>query len=369
MRLSFVFGALAAATLLVAPAQAEHYPQPTSGATGSAALHLTGILSQMDEQRGLEYMEDFANKFQNEKGATGWILELRQSTLIRTGKAQEAIAIGKRLLELDPDDLEAAYRNVQLAESQKDEAGAKNAMAKAAEISRRILANPDAPLANMARQILQNCEYQEYVQIAQVQNPRTRLAMMDAFQASHPNSTYLPNVQAMYLTVYEQMGDREKVLALAEQMINKGTATDKLAQSVAEHYFKAGNVDKALRYSARAAELAGRQPRPDNVTENEWNRRVAKIQGRAHWMAGRILMDRGQFAEADREFREALPALQGNDVMLAEALFHLGWANYKLGHLVEAEKFNQACVQYRGPFQEAARRHLDVIRAQRSSNR
>ncbi len=368
MRLSYAFGALAAA-LLAAPVCAERYPQPATGVTGSAALHLTGILSQLDGERGLDYVEDFARKFSNDKGALGWVLELRQRILIQLGKAQEAMAVGTRLVELDPDDLEAAFRNMQIAESLKDAAAVKKALAVAADVSRRVLAKPDAPLANMARQILQNQEYQEYVEIAQAQDPKARLALMDAFQARNPASTYLPNVQALYLTTYEQIGDRDKVLALAEQMIVKGTATDKLAQSVAEHYFKAGIVEKALRYSARAAELAARQPKPDNVTESEWNRRVAKIHGRAHWTAGKIFMERGQFTEADREFREALPGLQGNDVMLAEALFHLGWANYKLGHLMEAEQFNRACVQYRGPFQDSARRHLDVIRAQRSSSR
>ena len=69
----------------------------------------------MDEQLGLEYMEDFANKFQSDKGAMGWVLELRQRTLIRMGKAKEAIAVENRIIELEPGDLEAAYRNVQIA--------------------------------------------------------------------------------------------------------------------------------------------------------------------------------------------------------------------------------------------------------------
>jgi hypothetical protein len=61
-----------------------------------------------------------------------------------------------------------------------------------------------------------------------------------------------------------------------------------------------------------------------------------------------------------------LPALQGKPDLEAWALFQLGWANYKMGHLEEAIQFNDRCLSIGGRFQEAARRNAEVFRSEYS---
>ena len=64
----------------------------------------------------------------------------------------------------------------------------------------------------------------------------------------------------------------------------------------------------------------------------------------------------GQYFEADKELRAALPLIQGNTAMTAPALFYLGMANYDLGRrtmskarVPEAAKFSEQAAAIKGP--------------------
>ncbi len=359
------FALAAVLALLPVVAEAERYARPEATEPCEETLKLQQIFGLADPAEKLKYLEEFLRRFPKHP-ASGWVLEQTQLLLAARQQWREAITAGERLLELDPDDVEAAYRNLQAAEAAQDASAVRAHAARAWEVARRVAARPDAPKADLARQVIQYCEYLDYVEITKAQDPKQRLSLMAEFERKHPRSSYLGNVQSLYFPTYEQLGDRAKVLALAEQMIERGAASEDLAVSVAEHYFKAGDFDKALRYSAKTIEAAA-QRRAEAAAGPDSAKQAARALGRAYWMAGKIQMERGQFAAADSLLRQALNRLRGNDAMTGAVLFHLGWVNYKLGNLVDAEKFNQSCLQYRGPYQDAARRNLEVIRVERSA--
>lgn len=79
-------------------------------------------------------------------------------------------------------------------------------------------------------------------------------------------------------------------------------------------------------------------------------------------------MEQGKFAQADRSIRASLRLLRGDAKLTSTAPFNLGWANYKLGNIAEAIRFNQECAQLKGPFQEQATKNLAVIRAENPSH-
>ena len=71
-----------------------------------------------------------------------------------------------------------------------------------------------------------------------------------------------------------------------------------------------------------------------------------------------------KYAQADKAFRAALPHLKSDSRLYATALFHLGWANYKLGVFADAIRFTQDCSRIKSPFQEQAIKNLGVFRAE-----
>jgi tetratricopeptide (TPR) repeat protein len=357
-----------AAVLALSPvvAEAERYERPEATQPCEETLALQHIFELAGRAEQLRLLEDFYRRFPKHP-ARGWVLEQTQILLAARQQWREAITAGERLLDLDPDDVEAAYRNLKAAEGAQDAQAVRTHSAKAWEVAGRVALRQDAPQAELARQVIQYCEYLDYLEITKASDPKQRLGLMAEFERKHPRSPYLGNVQSLYFPTYEQLGDRAKVVALAERMVAEGTASEELTVSVAEHYFKAGDFDKALRYSAKAIDAAG-QRRNGGAADPDSEKQKARTLGRAYWMAGKIQMERGQFAAADSLLRQALNGLRGNDAVTGAVLFHLGWVNYKLGNLVDAEKFNQSCLQYRGPYQDAARRNLEVIRVERSAN-
>jgi hypothetical protein len=88
-------------------------------------------------------------------------------------------------------------------------------------------------------------------------------------------------------------------------------------------------------------------------------------------MTGVIASNQKRWAEADKNLREALPYIQHDRNLSAEALFHLGLANYNLGdkggeaqRIIDALRFSERCAAIPGPFQAQARKNIAAIRSQ-----
>jgi hypothetical protein len=83
--------------------------------------------------------------------------------------------------------------------------------------------------------------------------------------------------------------------------------------------------------------------------------------GRAHLVAGVILVAQTNYYKADQELRAALPFIKGDDTQTATALFNLGMANYQLGRVglnkgqvLQGAKFSQQCAAIKSPYQDQA---------------
>ena len=72
--------------------------------------------------------------------------------------------------------------------------------------------------------------------------------------------------------------------------------------------------------------------------------------GHGHYVAGLMQFQKGQFYNADKELRAALPLIQDNKPMLGSALFSLGVANFQLGKTM----MNRARVLEAATFSEQA---------------
>jgi tetratricopeptide (TPR) repeat protein len=135
------------------------------------------------------------------------------------------------------------------------------------------------------------------------------------------------------------------------------------------HHHQRKDVEKTLIYAAKTIELLANKRQPENLKPEEWDKKRSLALGNAHYLTGVIYSEQERFAEADRSLRAALPHIKYDDYVRASALFHLGWANYKMGEqaqspslLKEALHFNSLCASIKSPFRQQALKNLEAIR-------
>lgn len=308
-------------------------------------------------------MRDFLSQYPQSHSAP-WALELVQDLSVALKQHAKAIEAGQKLLKLDPDDLEAAYKNLKSAEELKDSGLVKST---AAAVRRIALRTPtSAAPANLAHQLIAYTDYLAYVEILAVGDPKRRLALLDEYATARPESPYIAQIRDLYFPTYQQLGDTVNALKFAQRMIDRQTTNEDALLFVSEAYFANGREgDRAVTIANRLVSVLASKPKPEGMSEDDWLRKKNQYSGRAHWIIGKTSMDQGRFAQADRALRSALPHLRGNDSLTPAALFHLGWANYKLGNHAEAIKFNQQCLAYKSSFREQAAKNLAAIQAER----
>ena len=91
----------------------------------------------------------------------------------------------------------------------------------------------------------------------------------------------------------------------------------------------------------------------------------------ANWMSGVVYSTGQEWAQADKTLSAALPNIRDTVDLLAEALFHLGVSNFKLGEpagdqqrILDAMRFNQECAAIPSRYQEMAKKNIAAIQNQ-----
>jgi tetratricopeptide (TPR) repeat protein len=323
------------------------------------------ITWESDHTQKLALLEEFAARFPKDE-AIGWVYEQTYSLLVDNHQIDRAMAIGEKLLALDPDDVELAYRALKMAQEKKDSALTVRWSRAAAAAARRVLAAPqDTDTGQrrlaMAPQVVVYTAYLSYTDILETANP-SKLEMMDQF-LQQGASPYTPAVERLYLASWREI-DAQKAVGIAEKMIEKDFNNEDALILVAEAYMQRDKEpEKAMTYAARVIALMD-QPKPEATSDAEWSGKKAVLTGRAHWLIGSLAMQHSKYPQADKSIRLALPYLRSDLRLNSAALFYLGWANYKIGNIPDAIRFSQDCAKTRGPFQEQAAKNLAVIRAE-----
>jgi hypothetical protein len=139
---------------------------------------------------------------------------------------------------------------------------------------------------------------------------------------------------------------------------------------MASGYITKKQPDKTLEFAEKAAAAAAARPKPEGVSDADWQARQSVLVGRAKWISGVTYAGQSKWALADTALRAALPSVQNDKNILAEALFYLGLANYRLGEAGDTErikdalKFNTQCAAIPGRFQGPANTNIKAIRSQ-----
>jgi tetratricopeptide (TPR) repeat protein len=298
----------------------------------------------------------------------------------------KAIEAGEKLLETNPDDLEAAEGCLEAAEA----LGDKDLAAKWAGIVRQtalLLIQSPPPKENdpevfdywnkrveQARQLLRSMdrtdtsqEYNLYTQALKSTDMRKRIALLDELAAKYPENPYKRDTQLLYYIAYRQLGEGEQALNAAERLLKLDPDREDVLLFVADYYFQ-HNADepRVLRLSQHLLELMRKKDKPAALSNAEWEHQKAIVLGMAHWMTGSISMRQERWVEATRSLRAALPFARGNTVLTAAILGGLGWADYQLRNLNEAANEFGQCILLATRYQEYCAKNLEAVKAELS---
>jgi tetratricopeptide (TPR) repeat protein len=336
-------------------------------------LDLIGLETDFDKRVTL--IEQFTVMFPRSE-SIGWAYSQLQEANFRDGKLDKALEAGDKLLELDPEDLDAARVNKQIATAKRDNALVKKYSDLSEKIARRLATAPvsiDDPEDEAARKkridaatdLLAQREYALYDEAFSTGDPRKRVSLLDELIKVNPRTRYLKDALLMYYLAYRQLGDTASALSAAEKLLQVDGGHEDVLLFVADYHFRRKqDLRKVLEYCDRIVAVMNAKKKPGTLSDAEWNYQKALYSGTAHYMAGTVYMNGNQHEAADRALRLALPNVRGNPALLPAVLTSLGWSNYQMGKYSEAAAFYKQCLSFGGIYKEQAEKNLAAIKAE-----
>jgi tetratricopeptide (TPR) repeat protein len=278
------------------------------------------------------------------------------------------------------DDLEDALKHLKEVEAKNDPALVKKLAVETCALARQVASAP-APeteiakdawskRAAYAREVEVYTEYSLYA-TALKGGTDTTIELIETLEQQNPRSKYLDQAYGAYFVALTKKGAASKVPAVAERALKSFPNNEDALLILADTTMNRGDTTRALAYAERLVTTLSKHPAPEGMPAVEWERKRSSAMGRARWIAGIIHSQKGQYFEADKDLRVALPLVKGNDAMLASTLFYLGLANYQLAgtlrdrnQMLEAAKFSDEAAKIKGPLAEQAWRNAQAMRAE-----
>lgn len=193
--------------------------------------------------------------------------------------------------------------------------------------------------------------------------------LIATLEAANPKSQYLDAAYGPYLVALAQTGAAAKVPAVAEKALANFPENEDLLLVLADNAVNRNQPERALVYANRLVAVLAKHSRPEGITTAQWDRKRTTSMGRGYWISGVIYGERGQYLNADKNLRAALPLIQGNEAMMGAALFYLGMANYQLGKMtlskarvLEAARFSDQAAALNSPYADQARHNALVMK-------
>ena len=336
-------------------------------------LDLIGLETDFDKRVTL--IEQFTTLFPHSE-SIGWAYSQLQEANFKDGKLDNALEAGDKLLQLDPEDLDAAGMNRQIATAKRDNALIKKYTDLSESIARRLanapagIDDPDGEATRKKRietagNLLVQREYALYDEAFSTTDVRKRISLLDELIKLNPRTRYLKDSLLLYYLAYRQLGDTASALSAATKLLQIDDSHVDVLLFVADYHFRRKqDVRKVLEYCDRIVAVVNTKKKPGALTDAEWNYQRTLYSGTAHYMAGTVYMNQNQHEAADRALRLALPNVRGNPALLPAVLTSLGWSNYQLGKYSEAVGFYKQCLSFGGIYKEQAEKNLAAIKAE-----
>jgi tetratricopeptide (TPR) repeat protein len=337
---------------------------------------LQAITNEQDPQKRLVMYQEFVQKFAANPAAVAYGNWQISQTYQATGDLQKALDYGDKALAGSPHNLDILVSQANLALQAKNDAKLMDYAAKGGEVCLSIAkqAKPEgmsdqdfAQKMNEEKSDAQNnCDFFETSglnAISAENDPNTRMADIDRFNAAFPASKFQETVMNLALDALSQLRDNARMVAYGEKILavnpNSLPALLLLANSYSEDT-KPGSAAKAIVYCQKVIEVA-----KADAPDADKTRKLSA--GAAHSTIGWTYLKQDKTTAAISELRTASVLLKGqDDQQYARALYGLGFAYGKLNKLTEAREVLTEAVKIPGPLQAMSQDLLTKVNTARA---
>ncbi|MBV8072324.1 MAG: hypothetical protein JO270_20650 [Acidobacteriaceae bacterium] len=325
------------------------------------------IQSTTDPAEKQTRLEGFVQKFPTSKQA-GWAWGQLQASYLQAQQYDKAIAAGEKSLAADPDETEVAYNNLKAAEAKNDPGAVAKWATATSQIAKKESAGADKARADYAKQVETYTEYSVYATTLKTTDSTKIVELVESLEARAPQSPYLSKAYGRYLNALRQSGQAAKAGTAAEQELLRDPSNEDVLLFAADYSRDKKDTAKTIAYSQKLVEVMQTKPKPEEVSDADWQKKKQTMIGVAYWMEGVSYNDEKQYAPADKSLREALPLVKSDEQLLPIVLFQLGVADFELGKttknramLKDALNYSQQSAALKSPVQADAANNVKAI--------
>ena len=355
------------ALLLAATAVAQR-SKPVFDPETKEGLLIQHIQQERDASERIRFLEQFAVQYPSHP-AIAWVYDQLQPAYFEMKEYDHALRIGGLRLAIEPGNLEAASLALRAAEAKHDTELVKSWANRAWEAASKAPARQ--PVDAEAKQLQAYAVYCLHTTALEIPDARERIALLREVEKLDPAGPFASSLPGEIYSAFIQLGENDHALEVAEAALRNDPAnTDMLLAAAELHFRKEDARDKVVAYSRQLIDLLDKKGKPENVSEEEWERKKARALGMANYMGGVSSSLLNQLGRADTMLRASLPFLKENPNMEATALYWLGLANYHLAEsgsrtrAMDALRFTERCAAIKSPYQAQAIKNIASIKSE-----
>lgn len=338
---------------------------------------LQQIDAEQDARKRVALLEKFASDFPNHEAVT-WVLSHLQTTALQAKDYDRVLEITTRILAVDPEDIAAAHNALRAVEGKKDPELVRRWSVQTSTIARRVInakprddqdADERKAVLDFAKQVELYSEYSLYFAALTAEDPAAKNALVGTLEARNPQSEYLVQLRTMEAVTAQPM-DADEAVRVAEAGFEKDQwNVDQLFMVAAYYMQQRTNPEKVVSYGVKLLELIENAPKPVDLSDEKWGARKCEIAGQTNWMVGLIFSTQEKYSLADQYLRAALKDIKNQD-MIAGALYHLGFVNYRIAEsgdrirIHDAVKFTSDCARIPSAVQAQAAENLRSMKSE-----
>lgn len=332
------------------------------------------ILAATDPAQKLQLIDKFLAEYG--KGDVALVAyDLYMNVYLPAKNYAKVFEYGEKSLALDPENFNAAFLMFRAAQEQ----GTADKMFElggivAGIVSRyRKLPPPEGAEAGTwqgqkevtLERIASSLNFVEYTLFTlgyQAPDTAKKAAYLEKFAGTFPDSQYAGYAVNNLVSIYQAAQDFPKMLASAQKALERDPNNTSLLVLLADHWSERGEeLDKAAQYALKAVEIFGSSPKPDQMTEEQWQQQKSLQMGIAQSALGQVYIHREDLSKALEAFTAAKPLLTANQVLYARNLYRLGFTLARMNRPADARPVLQEVIAMESPFKALAQDTLNRL--------
>lgn len=343
-------------------AQAPDIRNPDIGDDPQGQMLTDAGISE-DPAQKIAILTAFTEKYASDPNIGYAYLQL-QGLFLEAQQFDKAVEVSEKLIKIVPNDLEVRHNTIRALEGA---GGWEKLLPLLAETKGMAEKAGD----DYAKGVVQYVEYSLITSAMKIQDPKTKLAFLDALRQHYPNGQYANSPAAVdgYVMASQQLGDLSRAVPLMEAALNANpnNPNEGYLYMLAENALEKKDAARTKELSEKLISVMGTKPKPDNLSAEQWEAQKKLFTAYGHFVLGRQLANTENYREAREHLQQAVEPMQAQGGPRYGILaFYLGICFVKLDvggdNIPQATKWMSVAAQTENPYQAEAKKTLAAIK-------